>query len=165
MDASTPQTLPAGVPVVDTNGVPVGRVRAVYPHYLAVETDDDPPAAYRVPLRAIFAFDGTTVSLRVERDALDPMTPDATAADDLPEHGGEVPVGTGTDLPEAAAGFSFGNRQIGDGEPGSRPAEDAAAFEESLARAATVVRGPTAHTPNSDADADVGAATGTDAGN
>ncbi len=64
-----------GAPVVDAGGEAIGRVRAVYPHYLAVEQSGPEPEAYRVPYRAVAAFDGATVSLAIGRDVLDPMTP------------------------------------------------------------------------------------------
>ncbi len=80
--------IPTGVPVIDIEGEPVGTIRAVYPHYIAVEQDGIPPTAHRVPPRAVAGFDGAKVTLNVGRDALDEMTPEAEAAIDLPRHGG-----------------------------------------------------------------------------
>ena len=68
-----------GSPVLDDAGQEIGRVRAVYPHYLAVERGGPEPEAYRVPYRAVASYDGATVILRIGRDVLDPMTP----SDDL----------------------------------------------------------------------------------
>ncbi|HEV2108271.1 MAG TPA: DUF2171 domain-containing protein [Thermomicrobiales bacterium] len=79
--------IPAGVPVVDIDGDAIGTIRAVYPHYIAVEQDGIPPAAHRVPPHAVASFDGAKVTLNVGRDALDEMTPEAEAAIDLPRHG------------------------------------------------------------------------------
>lgn len=80
--------IPTGVPVIDVDGASVGEVRAVYPHYIAVEQDGLPPRAYRVPPHAMADFDGSSVVLNVGVDALDEMTPEAEAAIDLPRHGG-----------------------------------------------------------------------------
>ena len=80
--------IPTGVPVIDVDCAPVGEVRAVYPHYIAVEQDGLSPKAYRVPPHGVADFDGSSVILNVGVDALDEMTPEAEAAIDLPRHGG-----------------------------------------------------------------------------
>lgn len=73
-----------GAPVVDDSGTEIGRVRAIYPHYLAIEQQGSEPDAYRVPYRAISAFDGTTVTLAIGRDVLDPLTPSDEIVPDPP---------------------------------------------------------------------------------
>ncbi len=85
--AEVPETA-VGSPVVDAGGEAIGRVRAVYPHYLAVEGDGPEPEAYRVPYRAVASFDGTTVTLAIGRDVLDPLTPSSEILPDPPEEPG-----------------------------------------------------------------------------
>jgi hypothetical protein len=70
-----------GARVVDASGEALGHVRALYPHYLAVERGGAHPEAYRVPYRAVAGFDGTTVSLAIGREVLDPMTPSGELLD------------------------------------------------------------------------------------
>ena len=82
-----PGEIAVGDLVIDLDGVQVGRVRAIYPHYLAVETSGRPLAAVRVPRRAVASVAEGRVALTVAREALDPMTPSALAAFGLPEHG------------------------------------------------------------------------------
>ncbi len=79
-EVQIPETA-VGAPVVDASGAAIGRVRAVYPHYLAVEQGGPEPEAYRVPYRAVASFDGTTVALAIGRDVLDPMTPSGELLD------------------------------------------------------------------------------------
>ncbi len=87
--------VPAGAVVEDSNGARVGVVRAVYPHYVAVgDHDGERPQAFRVPLRAIVLVEGNRVRLSIPKDVLDPMTAQELAALGLPEHGGEIVVGS-----------------------------------------------------------------------
>ena len=86
--------VPAGVTVEDSDGIRIGVVRAVYPHYVAVGEHSDHPAAYRVPIRAIAKVDDTLLRLTVPRDVLDPMTAEEMTALGLPEHGGEIVLGS-----------------------------------------------------------------------
>jgi hypothetical protein len=160
--------LPVGARVVDSEGEPVGTIRAVYPHYVAVEGRHD--SAYRVPFRAIDRFEGNTVTLRVGRDALDPMGSERDAAYGLPEHGGHAPEGTGSGGPsQAAAGFDLGGHAIGDGRPGDMPAEEAAALAEALDRAESddleITERMRPGADEDEANADTGASYGTDVGN
>jgi hypothetical protein len=83
--------LSPGVKVVDMNRQTVGRIRAVYPHYIAVDGEGTPPVAFRVPPHTFVAFDGVTLSLSVPITALDEMTPPAETIDELPRHGGPLP--------------------------------------------------------------------------
>lgn len=85
--------IPAGAPVEDSDGVGIGVVRAVYPHYVAVSEHGDHPRGYRVPLRAIATVIGDRIRLSIPLDVLDPMTPEELTAFGLPEHGGELVVG------------------------------------------------------------------------
>lgn len=93
MDEETVRPEPAeiapGAAVVDSDGKPVGTVRAAYPHYLAVEDPGPPARAFRAPRQAIGSVAGGTVTLTVPTDALDPMTPSAVTPDVLPETGGD----------------------------------------------------------------------------
>jgi hypothetical protein len=82
-----PGEIAAGDTVIDVEGVQIGKVRAIYPHYLAVETTGPRLGAVRVPRRAVGGVEGGQITLTVARDALDPMTPSALAAFGLPEHG------------------------------------------------------------------------------
>jgi hypothetical protein len=82
----------AGAVVDDSDGVRVGVVRAVYPHYLAVGEHGDHPRAYRVPLRAIVTIEADRIRLSIPKDVLDPMTAEEQTALGLPAHGGEVVV-------------------------------------------------------------------------
>lgn len=91
--------IPAGAVVEDVNGSRIGVVRAVYPHYVAVGEHGDHPQAYRVPVRAIATVDGDRVRLNVPRDVLDPMTAQEQTALGLPEHGGELVVGSPLEEP------------------------------------------------------------------
>jgi hypothetical protein len=86
--------VPAGIPVEDVDGVRIGVVRAVYPHYIAVGEHSDHPAAYRVPLRAIADIDDIRIRLTIPQDVLDPMTAEELTAFGLPEHGGEIVLGS-----------------------------------------------------------------------
>ncbi|MCC6313211.1 MAG: hypothetical protein IT337_04300 [Thermomicrobiales bacterium] len=124
-DAASRPYLPAGVAVVDTDGDLVGAIHAVYPHYIAIVAEGDPPTAYRAPFRAVFSFDGSTVTLRVQKDALDPMTPAEVTALGLPSHGGMAPAGTGTDNVGPAAGLTFGEVPVEDGESSGQSLENA----------------------------------------
>lgn len=89
--------VPAGAVVEDSNGARVGVVRAVYPHYVAVGEHGEHPRAFRVPLRAIVLVEGNRVRLSIPKDVLDPMTAQELAALGLPEHGGEIVVGSPLD--------------------------------------------------------------------
>jgi hypothetical protein len=86
--------VPAGAVVEDSNGARVGEVRAVYPHYVAVGDHGEHPQAYRVPLRAIVLTEDNLIRLSIPKDVLDPMTAQELAALGLPEHGGEIVVGS-----------------------------------------------------------------------
>ena len=89
--------VPAGAVVEDSNGARVGVVRAVYPHYVAVGDHGERPQAYRVPLRAIVLTEANRIRLSIPKDVLDPMTAAELAALGLPEHGGEIVVGSPLD--------------------------------------------------------------------
>jgi len=126
MTPPTEPYLPTGAAVVDGNGDRIGTIRAVYPHYVAVAASGAPPDAYRVPFRAIARVTDDTVTLSVPVTALDRMTPEEVSALGLPHHGGEAPAGTGGPGPaEAAAGETLGAQQIGDGQPGGLPPDEA----------------------------------------
>ncbi len=86
--------IPAGAAVEDSDGAGIGVVRAVYPHYVAVSEHGEHPRGYRVPTRAIATVAGNRVQLSIPLDVLDPMTPAELTAFGLPEHGGEVVVGS-----------------------------------------------------------------------
>lgn len=92
--------VPAGAVVEDVNGSRVGVVRAVYPHYVAVGEHGERPQAYRVPVRAIATVDGNHIRLNIPLDVLDPMTAQELTAFGLPEHGGEIVVGSPLDEPQ-----------------------------------------------------------------
>ena len=81
-----------GATVLDDEGRHVGHVRAVYPHYVAVEHPEAPASGYRVPSGAVAAVDGGVVRLSVGLDALDPMTLSEETVEGLPSHGATAPV-------------------------------------------------------------------------
>lgn len=86
-----PADLSVGAPVFDDAGRRVGRIRAVYPHYVAVESLAAEPEAYRVPIGAIAAIADGAVALRIDLMALDPMTSDHDTVLGLPHHGATAP--------------------------------------------------------------------------
>jgi hypothetical protein len=86
-----PADLSVGAPVFDDAGRRVGSIRAVYPHYIAVEAVADAPEAYRVPIGAIAAISDGAVALRIDLMALDPMTSDRDTVLGLPHHGATAP--------------------------------------------------------------------------
>ena len=90
-----------GATVLDDEGRHVGHVRAVYPHYVAVEHPEAPASGYRVPSGAVAAVDGGVVRLSVGLDALDPMTLSEETVEGLPSHGATDPV---ADLKETGEG-------------------------------------------------------------
>lgn len=83
--------LPTGTRVVDLNGAAIGRIRSVYPHFIAVDAEGMPPRAYRVPPHTAASYDGNTLKLSVPVEALDEMTPPSGATEELPRHGGPPP--------------------------------------------------------------------------
>jgi hypothetical protein len=97
-----PAELAVGAPVFDDAGRRVGRIRAVYPHYIAVEAlDGDEPEAYRVPIGAVAAIQDGVVALGIDLMALDPMTSDHDTVLGLPRHGAVAPP---ADLESTAEG-------------------------------------------------------------
>ncbi len=86
-----PADLSVGAPVFDDAGDSVGRIRAVYPHYIAVEAADGSVEAYRVPIGAVAAIVDGAVALRIDKTALDPMTSDHDTVLGLPRHGATAP--------------------------------------------------------------------------
>jgi hypothetical protein len=84
--------LSPGTLVVDMNGETVGRIRAVYPHFIAVDGVGDHSPAYRVPPHTIAALDGDRLRLSIPISALDQVTHPGDTVEDLPRHGGPVPT-------------------------------------------------------------------------
>ncbi|HEU5434339.1 MAG TPA: hypothetical protein VFU81_21885 [Thermomicrobiales bacterium] len=86
-----PADLSVGAPVFDDAGRRVGSIRAVYPHYIAVEAVAGAPEAFRVPLGAVATIVDGVVALGIDLMALDPMTSDRDTVLGLPRHGETAP--------------------------------------------------------------------------
>lgn len=84
--------LSPGMRVVDATGRAIGTIRAVYPHFIAVDGEGAPNVAYRVPPHTFAGFDGATLTISVPITALDEMTPERETAEGLPHHGGALPT-------------------------------------------------------------------------
>jgi hypothetical protein len=83
--------LSPGTQVVDMNGETIGRIRAVYPHYIAVDGIGDHSPSYRVPPHTIVSLDGQKLRLSVPISALDELTHPGDTVEELPRHGGPIP--------------------------------------------------------------------------
>ncbi|MCC6313172.1 MAG: hypothetical protein IT337_04105 [Thermomicrobiales bacterium] len=58
-------------PVVDVDGLPVGRVRAVFPDSFTIEYDGEPLEIFRAPRSAVATIDAARIQLTLARDGLE----------------------------------------------------------------------------------------------
>jgi hypothetical protein len=73
------QRLSVGTVVVAENGERLGRIHAIYPHYIVVGEEGNETRDLEVPVHALSNYDGETLHLTVNREALSEITHEASA--------------------------------------------------------------------------------------
>ena len=70
--------IPIGIPVLALNGELLGAVREVHPHYLLVHREGE-HGDLEIPVHAIRGFEGGTLEVSVNREAVTPVDDEETA--------------------------------------------------------------------------------------
>lgn len=73
------QRLSVGTVVVAENGERLGRVHAIHPHYIVVGEEGNERRDLEVPIHALSVYDGETLRLTVNREALTEVTHEPAA--------------------------------------------------------------------------------------
>lgn len=73
------QRLSVGTVVVAENGERLGRIHAIHPHYVIVGEEGNEQRDLEVPVRALSNYDGETLHITVNREALTEVTHEAAA--------------------------------------------------------------------------------------